>query len=115
MAVTHGHWASGGKLESDKESDGRLCEVGDFVEVQSIHIEIGRLKHKPAIFCANTKIARDIKVSSSAINERSFRLPINAVETRRKAATVAKTVFFIFVILLIRCHQMQRVCQFLNH
>jgi len=66
-------WAG---LEADKESNGWLRQVSEFVEVESVDTKVGNFVYKPAIFRANTKGLRNIKIGTAAINERASRLSL---------------------------------------
>ena len=63
-----------GELESDKESDGRLCQVSEFVEVECVESEVGNFVYEPAILRANPKVLRDIEIGAAAIHESAPRL-----------------------------------------
>ena len=67
------------ELEPEIESGGGLSEVSHFIEVQCGLGEIGRLVNEPAIFGANTKVSRYIKVEASTVDKSSTGLPINAI------------------------------------
>ncbi len=68
-----------GEAISEVESDGWLCEVRYFVEVQRIQCEIRSLKDQTAVFGANTEVARDVEVEAAAVDECSLRLPIDSI------------------------------------
>jgi len=59
----------GRELESDKESDGRLCQVSEFIEVECVQFKVGNFVYEPAIFRADTKVLRDIEIGATAIYE----------------------------------------------
>src|SRR5437667_9880503 len=61
-------------LESDKESDGGLCEVGNLVEVQAARREIRNLVDQPSIFRADAEVMRHIEIDAAAVHERRLRL-----------------------------------------
>ena len=71
-----------GELESEEETQGRLCQVGELVEIEPVDIEVGDLVHKAAIFRAHTKVARDVEVGSAAVNEGSARLSFGAAHDK---------------------------------
>src|SRR5437867_12689641 len=61
-------------LESDKESDGGLCQVSEFVEIESVEPKVWNLVYEPAIFGANTKVPCNIEIRAAAIHEGAARL-----------------------------------------
>src|SRR5205814_4455344 len=67
-----------GELESDKESDGGLCQVREFVETESVEPKVGDLVYQAAILRANTKVLRNIEIGSAAIHESATRLPFRS-------------------------------------
>src|SRR2546425_10520714 len=50
------------ELESEKESDGGLCQVSDFVEVEGVELKVGNLVHEAAILGAHTKVGCDVEI-----------------------------------------------------
>src|SRR5437773_9044665 len=71
-------WGVGESI-AEVESDGGLCEVSYFVEVQRVQCEIRSLKDQTAVFGANTEVARDVEVEAAAVDECSLRLPIDSI------------------------------------
>ena len=69
-------------LESEKESDGWLCKVGDFIEVQAVECEIGDVIDKTAVFGTHAEVACNVVIQTAAINKRRFGLPAHAISTR---------------------------------
>jgi hypothetical protein len=71
-----GQRACSGESESEKESDGGLCQVSEFVEVELAEPKIGDLVYKPAILGAYSKVIRDIEIGAAAIDESTSGLPV---------------------------------------
>src|SRR5437667_9627297 len=74
-------WGVGESI-SEVESDGGLCEVGYFVQVQRVQCEIRSLKDQTAVFGANTEVARDVEVEAAAVDECYLRLPIDSIRQK---------------------------------
>jgi hypothetical protein len=71
--------ANGG-LELEIQSDGGLCEVGNFVDIEPAGIEVGRLIDVAAIFRANTNMFCKIPVHAATIKKRPSCLAVDAVD-----------------------------------
>ena len=67
-----------GRLKSEVNSYGRLCEVGNFVGIQTRKLQVWCLVHQTAILGPKTKVAVDSEFDSTAIDECGFSLAINA-------------------------------------
>jgi hypothetical protein len=70
---------SQGESEAEVESDGRLCKVRKFVQVQAVDLEVGDLINKTSIFGPNAKIPRHIKVHAAAVRKGSTNLTIDSI------------------------------------
>src|SRR5439155_24437800 len=58
------------------ESEGRLCEVGEFVEIECGDTKVGDFVHKPAILRTQSEVVRDIEIRAAAVHKGSTRLPL---------------------------------------
>src|SRR5262245_58385808 len=54
-------------LEADDNSSGRLCKVGEFVEIQLIELKVGNLIQKAPILCTKSDIVRDSKIRAASV------------------------------------------------
>src|SRR5215510_2501708 len=87
--------ACSGESESEKESDGGLCQVSEFVEVELAEPKVGNLVYQSAILGAHTKATRDIEIGAAAVDESTSRLLVQSrhdefvgrIEDQRSAAT----------------------------
>src|SRR5215831_19258864 len=70
--------AKRGELESDKKSDRGLCEVGEFVEVQTAHVKVRNFVHESSILGTNTEVVSDIEVGPTAVDKCSTSLPVRS-------------------------------------
>src|SRR5262245_12142073 len=78
----HGQRARSGELESDKKSDGRLCEVGNFVEVQTVQCEVWNFEHETSIFGAHAKRTCQVEIDAASVYKRCLRLPVDTVDCK---------------------------------
>src|SRR5262245_28607375 len=63
-----------GDLESDKESDRRLCKVSELVDIQSVETKVGDLVYQAAILGAHTKLLSNVEIGAATIHESAARL-----------------------------------------
>jgi len=68
------------ELEAEVKSNGRLCKVSEFVQIETVDIKIRHLVNKAAILRTNAEVPRDIEVGASTVNERAASLPFRSAQ-----------------------------------
>src|SRR5439155_10555293 len=52
-----------------EEANGGLSKVGDFIDIQTVDREVGRLIHKTAVFGTYSEVLHHVEIDASSVNE----------------------------------------------